>query len=355
MLSPSLPLPEPRPELKPKKLGLRIVTQSELRTYRRCPREHHLSYVEGYRATSDSQPLRLGTAIHLGLEAWWLGQPLSEALKAATAGLEDPYEAAKVRAMLVGYDARWEADRPLYEVVQVEAQFQAPILNPETGHPSKTFQLAGKIDVLTRTSVVEHKTTSQDIGYGSPYWRKLTLDSQISTYYQGARALGVSPDKCVYDVLRKPLQKPSSVPLLDQDGLKVVLDGEGNRVLTAQGKPRQTADQKLGYVLQSREETPEEYEARLLSLIAEAPDKYYQRGEIVRLESEELDHQLDTWQLTRSMREAQLAKRAPRNADACERFGSLCPFFDVCTGTASLDDPGRFEKKPSPHAELTLP
>lgn len=331
---------------------LRVITNSELSCFRRCQREHHYAYGLGYRAREDVQALRFGSAIHLGLEAWWRGEGVERAVEAATEGVEDAYEVAKLRVLLLGYDARWAGEA--HDVVAVEREFRAPLVNPETGAASRTFALGGKIDVLLERGFVEHKTTAQEIGVGSRYWRRLTLDPQVSTYYAGAKALGHEVDHCVYDVLRKPALRPSQVPLVDEDGVKIVLSLDGERVRTKDGKKwRQTGDAELGYVLQTRPETPEEYEARLAEEIATNPTRYYQRGQVVRLEADERDAQLDAWQLTRAMREAEIAGRYPRNADACERYGRMCPYFDVCAGTASLEDPSRFEEVEHVHQELS--
>lgn len=328
-------------------------TNSELRTFRRCQREHHYAYRLGYRAREDVESLRFGRLFHAGQECLWRGEGIESAIAAATQGASDEYEAAKARVLLRGYHARW-GDDMLADVIGVEKEFRAPLINPETGAASRTYQLGGKLDVLLRTRFVEHKTTSEEIGPGSTYWRRLTLDSQVSTYYAGAKSLGVDVEGCLYDVVRKLALRPSQVPLTDEDGVKIVLDADGQRVRTKDGKKwRETSDTKLSYVLQTRPETPEEYEQRLLDEVSANPDRYYQRGEVVRLESDEREAQLDAWQTVRTMRESELAGRAPRNPDACIRYGRTCPFFDVCTGTASLDDPERFERVDHVHTELT--
>lgn len=333
-------------------MKLRVITNSELKCFRRCQREHRYAYGLGYRALEDAEALRLGTMVHLGLEAWWKGLGIEHALEVATVSAVDDYEAAKVRVMLRGYDARWAGDAQV--VVGVEKEFRAPLVNPETGAASRTFMLGGKLDVLLDRRFVEHKTTSEEIGLGSLYWRRLTLDPQISTYYAAAKALGHDVEGCLYDVLRKPGQRPSQVPLKDEDGVKIVLDQAGARVRTKDGKKwRETGDASLGYVLQTRPETAEEFETRLTEEIAANPDRYYQRGEVVRLEADEHEAALDAWQLTRAMREAEIAGRFPRNPDACMRFGRTCSYLDVCCGTASLDDDTRFERVDNVHQELS--
>lgn len=340
-------------------MKLQVVTNSELKCFRRCQREHHFSYQLGIRAIEDAEAMRdrrVGTLVHLGLEVLWSGGALEAALTAAVVGAADEYEAAKVRVLLRGYEARWGG--PSDDVVRVEREFRAPLINPETGAASRTYELGGKMDVLLKRKFVEHKTSSEDIGLGSMYWRRLTLDPQVSTYYAGAKSLGHEVDGCLYDVIRKPALRPSQVPLKDDSGFKIVLDAAGERVYCKTQnkggpKPRETGDAKEGYVLQTRPETPEEFEARLTEEVASSPDKYYQRGEVVRLEADELEAQQDAWQLTRAMREAELTGRHPRNPDSCMRYGRVCPYFDCCTGVASIDDPARFERVDNVHSELS--
>jgi len=45
---------------------------------------------------------------------------------------------------------------------------------------------------------------------GDQYWRQFTFDSQVSTYLEGAAALGVKPSACLDDVLGKPALRPAA-------------------------------------------------------------------------------------------------------------------------------------------------
>jgi hypothetical protein len=269
----------------------------------------------------------------------------------------DAYAVAKAEAMIAGYHARWYGEP--YEVIAVEAEFTAPLRNPETGASSRTYELAGKLDVLVRDRrdgrifVVEHKSSSEDISIGSVYWRRLTLNGQISTYMVGARSLGVEPYGVLYDVLGKPDLRPRQVPIVDDDGVEIVLDAARQRVRTKDGKRwRRTGDAEAGYVLQTRQETAEEYGARVREAIVADPDRYYRRGVVVRLDSEERDAAYDAWITGVLIREGRLAERYPRNPDACVLYGSTCAYFDVCSGQEALDGP-RFVTTDRVHAELT--
>jgi hypothetical protein len=318
---------------------LPVITSSEQRTFRRCAREHYHTYVLGYRTLHKAEALRFGTLMHAGLEAWWRAPSnrLSAALDAMTPVAEDEFDLVRAGVLLQGYDARWHAED--LEVLGVELEFRAPLLNPKTGAASRTYEIAGKLDALVRklddglVYIVEHKTTSEDIGAGSQYWRRLTLDPQISQYYAGAKALGHDVAGCLYDVLGKPAIRPQRA--------------------TPEECRRYTKAGLLYANQREQDETADEYRARLVELIAEQPDRFYQRGTVVRLEDEERDAAFDTWQTARLIREAELAKRHPRNPDACSRYGRTCEFFGVCTGTESLTDTTRFRHVEDVHEELS--
>lgn len=350
-------------------MKLPVITNSQMKCFRRCAREHHFAYELGYRSAHEEEALHFGDLIHKGLEAWWNahrrgdgGRALAEAeaLEAIDGQAADDFLHARAAVMLQGYDARWAPEMEHYEVLAVEDEFRAPLRNPATGAPSRTFDLGGKLDAVVRdrrdglVKLVEHKTSSDDITLGSDYWKRLQLDPQVSTYFAGARSLGFEIGECIYDVLGKPALRPGSIPVTDADGVKVVLDQDGVRVRTKDGKRwRQTADKAAGYELQTRPERPEEYRQRLLEHFAVNPERYYQRGTVVRLDTEEADAAHDAWATARLIREAELAGRHPRNPDACVRFGRTCTYFDVCSGSASLDDATRFRKVERVHEELT--
>lgn len=260
------------------------------------------------------------------------------ALDAHADGADD-FALIRAQEMLLGYHCRW-ADEP-YEVLAVERQIVAPMVNPDSGQPSRTWELGGKLDVIVRdlrtglVYKVEHKTSGERIGPGSNYWRRLTLNPQIGTYYALARVDGYDVSGCLYDVLAKPKLRP----------LKA----------TPAESRKYTKTGALYANVRADDETPAEYRARVRDAIAVAPDDYYQRGVIVRLETEEHAAAQDRWAIGRQIREAQVSGVHPRNPDACERYSNFCDFFDVCTGVVSLDDETRFRRTANVHEELELP
>jgi len=344
-------------------LGGHLLTTSRLKLKRACDRLHHLRYDLGYKSLFEEAAPKFGTLWHLGQAAWWRAWELDadarlQAALDAVAHAPDPFERVKAEEMLRGYHYRW-IDEP-YEVLAVEIEFACPLVHPATGSVSPYWVLAGVIDAIVRDTrdggvrIVEHKSSAEDITPGSEYWRRLRLDTQVSVYYEGASALGYDVIGCIYDVAGKPTLHPKDVPEVDGDGVKIVLDADGDRVRTKDGKKwRETSDASLGYTLKTRAETVDEYRARLNASIAEGPGRFYQRAEIVRLESEILDARLENWQTAEQIREDAAADRHPRNQDACSRYGRTCQFFDVCTGLASIDDPTRFQRSERLHSELS--
>lgn len=380
--------------------ALRVLTNSELKTRRRCAREHHLRYNEGLCPIEDVEALRFGDHGHQALEVWWRWhqehaerpgydfaseEPQQFALALLDNIEMDPFARVKLEELLRGYHYRWSMAMGNYEVLAVEVQFRAPIINPETGAASRTFEQGGKIDVLLRERssglvfVLDHKFTSEDISSGSTYWRALRLDSQVSTYFSGAESLGHRPAAWLHDVIAKPTIRPSKATPPEsrqytqakykqcpackkKDGTASAphtLEGcVGPCEVDPEGGPRRICTDAGGRLyanMRESDETPEEFRARLRESIAAEPERYYRREPVVRLEEDLRDHAYDIWAISRAIREDELAQRAPKNPDACRRYGRTCGFFDACTQAASLDDPTRFERLDNVHQELAAP
>jgi hypothetical protein len=339
--------PEPPREV----LHLSVLSNSAITCFRRCPREFKFRYIQLRRPRRASEALRFGTFFHAALEAWWaraLLKPcapedrLEAALLVMRARAEekpedaDPFDLVKAEELMLGYTARWGGE-PL-ETVAVEKTFDVPLVNPISGRESKTYRVKGKIDVVARKAngkltSVEHKTTSSDISPGTDYWRKVSaLDPQVSTYHSGARAAGFELEDCTYDVIRKVGLRPLKATPIE------------SRKFT-----------KDGFLYKTQRETdegPEEYRLRVREDIAANPEKYFARGPVVRLEDDEREHAGDVWQTAWMLRESENAGRFPRSPGACERFHRLCEYFDVCSGTASIDDDTRFRTAETAHEEL---
>lgn len=343
---------------------LELLTNSARNAFGECHRKYKFKYVDGVKLVHENENLRFGTLVHKCLEIWWLyhtgtfleiegvltrfdrTQMVNRYLDERQAAGDDLFELAKARVMMEGYEAKWGAVE--CETISVEQQFVAPLVNPDTNGVSRTWQLAGKMDVVAYLDgllqVVEHKTAGQDIAPDAKYWTKLAIDGQVSQYYVGGRVLGHDIQGTTYDVLKKPAQRPSKIPLLDESGKKIVLDRNGERVMNKDGKtPKQSPDTELGYEIQTRPETSEEYEARVREEVIGDLDKYFRRLPVPRLDSDLVEWMGDMWSIGREIAEAKNANRFPKNPRSCDNYGT-CEFFEVCAGRESIDNPHIFKR-----------
>lgn len=313
---------------------MRNLTSSMRSKFSACHRAFKFCYQDLKRPVKTSDALTFGKAFHEFLEAYWTGKEGPEEMPSTG----DEFQDMTLLALFEGYKARWGAeDAAKYEKVAAEVGFTAPLMNPETGGTSKTFQLAGKIDAIAKekatgkTLIVEHKTTSQDIGPGSDYWRKLPIDGQVSGYYVGAKASGYEVENCLYDVVRKPALNPYKA--------------------TPEDKRKYNKDGSLSKACRESDETAQEWYERVKADIASRPDYYFQRLEIARSENDLVEYLFDMWATAREIADAVRLNRWSRNPQSCSLFGQ-CEYFDVCTGCADIDDVTLFRTAEKENEEL---
>ncbi len=370
----------------PQRIHLAVLSNSAMSTYRTCPRSFQFKYVKLRRTRQKSEALRFGSFFHIGLNTWWgtLGDA-SDRYSAAVHAMQeraeanpedaDPYELVKAEELIRGYSARWGCEE--YRTISVEQQFDAPLVNPETGHASKTYRLQGAIDVIVaqgeKLYTIEHKTTQSDISPGADYWRKVSaLDPQVSTYQAAARASGIDIDSTVYDVVRKVGIRPyKETPIDDRKyiaeksrkcpfcakkanvvGPHIVSEPGEPIIYCRDGKIITEPGGRLYANQHDHDETPEEFRVRVREHIAEQPERYFARGPVVRLENDVKEHQADVWQTAAMIRMSENSGHFPRNPGSCEKWGRLCEYFDVCSGVASIDDDSRFRTAGTAHEEL---
>lgn len=368
---------------------MQLYTTSRATCFQRCKREHYYSYELMRRPRKEALALSFGKLYHDALEAWrkMIMDGMRDGNEVLQAVLElmdqkvreqqdtemNVFEYQRARVLFVGYHTRWfEHDTHALQYVFVEQEFTAPMINPATGAASRTWQLGGKIDGGAikngRNWTVESKTTSSDIAPGSEYWLKLRMDSQVSTYQNGAVALGFIPHGCIYDVSRKPQQQPYKATPEENRRFTKGKSCKGCRTEARErgewekGAPppppnpncASCEQPRLSKQCREHDETPEAFGRRLIDAIVSNPDAYYQRGEVIRLDDEMLEFDHDQWLTGRALRESQLADAWPRNPNACVRYGRTCSYWDVCTGADSIDNDDRFRTSGSQHEELEL-
>ncbi len=325
--------------------SLPIITQSALRTFRKCPRLYEQYYQQLFRPIHVAEPLKYGTVWHNIREAWWkavggrLGFSLETFHKIYNVNHEDydPFIAAKLAMMLIGYHTRWSQYIDSVEILGVEMPFHMSIVNPRTGKESRTFVLEGKLDAVIRDQgklwVVEEKTAGQDLPPEAPYWRRLEIDPQCSVYYDAVKKMfGEEPAGVKYFVNVKPQIKPAK----KTENIKYKKDGSGPY-----------ANQRL------EDETPEQYRQRLEELIIKDPERFYHLVEVPRLDKDIYASQMDIWDTAKSIRAAEVSGVWLRNPDNCiSIIGQTCSFLPVCTNRASLEDTMLYRKAETAHEEL---
>jgi hypothetical protein len=254
--------------------------------------------------------------------------------------------AAKVKGLMVGYDARWNgAEWAL--VGDAEHVVRLPIVNPETGRTSRTFDQAGKFDGIAagygKTVLLEHKSTSDDIADpDAPYWRRLAIDSQVSKYMLQSWQEGLKLDGCLYDVIRKPGIRPKRLTKADLAEISAkgtycgfqVEYGEYELVLRGQG-----------------DETPYLYFLRLSAETMAEPERYFQRRMVPRLDSEVAEYATELWQIADEIRMARINRRHFRNSEACIAYGRPCEFLGICSGHDTPDS-DKWTRATEVHGEL---
>jgi len=352
------------------------LTHSQIQTALTCPRKHYIQYVLGLRPATQAKALRIGSAFHQGLDLWAKGQDIETAKNDALVMFDGSAKGIQMTDeenfdylidrqilwyLLQGHFWRWETVNTGIKFLASELSFEIPIVNPDSGRSSRNYVLAGKIDGVIqfletmRIAIMEHKTRSGEIDPEADYWQRLRIDQQISIYYIAGQKLGLNPDLIYYNVVRKPMIEPKQIPLMDELGVEIVLDANGERVRTKDGKRyRRTGDKDFGYVLQTRKESPDEYGQRMIEDMQSRPDFYFARKEIPRTSIQMEDAQQDIWQMTQVIRDCDCHGRWPRNTGACIGFGR-CPYFLLCTNSWDIESeeiPDGFIRVDNVHQEL---
>jgi len=280
--------------------------------------------------------------------------PLSAAIEVLTPHIDGvdaakALVAAKCYGLLAGYDRKWSGSP--YLIDAVESVLTSHLYNPETTRRSRTFTVAGKLDVRATEIatgakvIVDHKTTTQDISDpNGSYWRQLVVESQATHYMLLEWLNGNKVDYALWDVVRKPGISPKT--LTKGDGLAAKASGVYcGRVLSAEEADRVSADGR---------ETPMMYAARLAKDCTELrPEWYFQRRKIPRLDSEVREYALELWGHGQDILATRASGRWARNSGACMLYGSPCKFLGLCSGHDSLES-GKWVAKAFVHKELPV-
>jgi len=221
------------------------------------------------------------------------------------------------KAMIRGYAARYPAED--FTVTAVEREFCLPIRNPATGAESRTFVLAGKVDLLADRQgalwLEEHKTAASIDG---SYIEKLWMDFQTLLYSWAIGEVGGVPvEGVIYNVIAKAAIRPYEV-----------------------GKTRKEC------------ETPDEFAARLADWYAK-PEAFH-REELLISAARFDSLRRELWELTQALLEARRGGIVAfyQNPSQCFQYNRPCAYWPICRSCDSqllIDNDYHHEE---PHTEL---
>jgi hypothetical protein len=306
---------------------LRVVTNSEICCHRTCARKHYYRYELLLRPPgAEDYALSDGKQGHDYQEDWWSGK----------SDVRYPAD-IQMRALMVGYDARWGDDHSWVNV-SVEQEFYIPY----AVHGNVQIILGAKVDGIVRSTddqqlyVREFKTTAYDVAPGSFYWQSIRLNTQIDTYSLVLNSLGAEVNGTLYDVAHKPRFEPHKA--LPPDKVKWTKPKPATKTKPAE-PARPYANQRI------EDETDAEFESRVANYIGERPEQFYARSVIRRTEDqiEEFEDELGAY-VHRMM-----TSPPYRNQDSCIKFNRLCEYHPLCAGYGKPEDYKKAERR---HTEL---
>jgi hypothetical protein len=258
---------------------------------------------------------------------------------------EEALRTAIARGLITGYHHRWTDE--VWTVESVEQEFHIPIFNPASKRRSPLYTHAGKFDGIVSKKgdpyLLEHKTCREEIGPGSPYWTRLSIDTQISGYLLASWHLGRKLSGVLYDVIRKPEIRPKLLGLKDTSLVRA--SGMYCNVRLSPAAYQQFSLSK------DLRETPEMFEARLIQDTLERPDWYFGRQLVSRLNKELLTYAEEFWRTAKDIHVAEVCGDHRRNDKACFAFHRPCEYLGLCAGHDQLSQP-HWRQLPTLHPEL---
>ena len=193
------------------------ISQSKLKTFRRCPKQYEYKYIEGLEPTRKSVPLALGNWIHSMLEAHYKGEDWLETYGELThkfngflAEEKEHYgDLPGISARLMnGYMDFWEEEDKNLEIISVEEEFEVDI--------GKGLLFKFKPDMIVRDkrdgviSCWDHKSNKT---LPDTEWRN--TDIQSTLYLWALNQLGIKVDQFIFNYIRT---KPPTVPRMTKAG-----------------------------------------------------------------------------------------------------------------------------------------
>jgi len=299
-----------------------LSTYSMWKLFRNCRKAYWWRYVQCLVRRERDAHRWLGQTIHQALQSYYEGehssiQQLIDRAYPLRAGNDDERgQWHLATAMMKAYAARW-AELESFDVINTELEFSGDIINPESGVQSRSFSLAGKVDMLVRSGgglwLVEHKTASIIDGN---YLENLWTDFQIALY---AHYIGMSIQEPVVGVIYNILGKP----MLNQRKGETEQEFEQRRAeLIAKSKSgKSTAKQHTA-------ESDDEFQARLAEKYSET-GIFHREAIYVSVDRTRV-LQAELWELTQALLHARRRDIWYQNEDHCFWYRRPCDYWPLC-------------------------
>lgn len=258
--------------------------------------------------------------------------------------------AARCAGLLMGYHARWSQDK--YRIDDVECFVESDLWNPATSRKSRSFRVAGKIDLRAthpdgQSIIFDHKTTSSDISKpDSTYWRQLAVQNEATHYMLLERLNGRKIDGAIWDVVRTTYMRPEK--LCNADAKAVVKNGV---YFGAKLTPEDIAEVEI-----SGCESLLMFMWRLAyDCTKMSPDWYFQRRFLFPRNgtASERKYAAELWDHAQDMWAVRATESNPCNPDACRLDGYCCQYLDICCGNDNPDS-DNWQRSAWVHPELKV-
>lgn len=297
-----------------------VESGSSLSVWRTCRKRYEFEYERKLSLKGYSSALGLGSMVHKFIEGFHLGvDPLILARQEAGAFMEKhPDHVTTVQEDLKKAIAMFNAWRDYWatvdsysfaqkdlEFIDVEAEWAYPVnMGPDLVHAGKRDGYL-KHKKLGKHFLYELKTAA--LGGEDNYIHRLKLDHQISANILALKKAGKPVDGVFYDVIFKPA------------------------------------------IRLKKNETADEFVERYGQVMRDEPALYFKRVLVDRLPATLEEYERET---VVQMSEINGGALRYRNTSACMKFGSLCPFFNLCMdpGVAELEN--EFTKRTNKFPEL---
>lgn len=235
--------------------------------YQSCPRRYYYRYELRRVPLDETEDQRFGKAWHSYRE-----------------GKVPEYTNPRLEALNYCYRQYW-ADQPV-DILAHEYEFEVPAFDGVD--LTQDLLIVGRLDGIGR-HLYEYKTTSSDISPGSQWWERKLLDRQTHVYMGALWALGYDKIRDVtFDVARKPVHKQKS------------------------------------------KESPEDFQQRLVEIIMENPDSYFQRQTFSLSVEQVEDAFIDMYWTWRQIPIGDMMPLFPKNPQSCLNGRFKCDYHGVC-------------------------